>query len=132
MKNNLVLFIALAILVPALSISTIFLFQEENLEKIHSGHFRFGFEESSFVECNSNERWWVRPTSEREINRFKLKLAPLKNTELNIGYASFRGVTSENGRFGHLGAYDREFLVSELIEFNSVTPSECKTPEFWP
>jgi hypothetical protein len=82
----------------------------------YSGIYVAGYERSEFRPCGSPERWWLE-------SRVRVPVP------FGRGASSFvvaHGVRSARGRHGHLGVYDREFLVDQLISASPAIPSECR------
>lgn len=86
----------------------------------------FGFEEAAIRPCNSDEQWWIVGDKGSELqNRwYELHLQWYQH-----GYAEVRGERSEKGQYGHVGAYDREFDVTEVIEVRQLEEGECPWPK---
>ncbi|MDA1062155.1 MAG: hypothetical protein O2895_04505 [Chloroflexi bacterium] len=94
------------------------------------GVFETGFEHSAFYEgarCpQGEERWWVAWLPEsRFAERLEEEtgLAPFAEPEVRAFGVTIRAEYSERGEFGHLGQYQREVTVHELIE--AATLSGC-------
>lgn len=41
-------------------------------------------------------------------------------------YAEIIGVISNKGSYGHLGAYDRELQVNEVVEVRAASEGDCR------
>jgi len=84
-----------------------------------SGYYTSGFEVSSFVPCDeAAEQWWL--SSDPAINfhdQYQALVAPVSPP--SGGYVPvflhFVGTVSAPGSYGHLGAYQREVTVEEVI-----------------
>jgi hypothetical protein len=81
-----------------------------------------GFEVSSFQPAGSDERWWVSRGKLDEAAMAQLN-SRARGAPLTV---EFRGVTSDRGRYGHMGLYQREFVVDSQREL-SEQPKEEKT-----
>ncbi len=92
--------------------------------ELHQGFFGYGFETSSFRPCNANEAWWVQ--GEGDIMQGLLAqydaVAPQPYGEV---YVELRGTLSEPGTYGHLGAYTREFTVTEVVSVGGEPDGGC-------
>lgn len=79
------------------------------------GEYAYGLEVSSFRPVNSAERWWTsfmpEIAGEATVLMEHARGAPVP-TEL-------RGEVSASGSFGHLGMYERTFVVHEIGTFGS-------------
>ena len=92
----------------------------------HAGYYRSGFEASSFHPDGLKERWWLTGS----VSCHGLNVGP------NVGgfpsddwvYLSVRGTASEKGHYGHMGAYDREFTVQQVLSCRSLRPGERVEP----
>ena len=83
----------------------------------------FGFEESGFRPCDSKEQWWIAGGD---------AVADLQTRYNDLGvnwyepvYAKLRGSKTQTGQYGHLGAYQREFEVEQIIEVRLLAEGEC-------
>lgn len=86
----------------------------------YEGHYTVGFEVSSFVPCGSKEAWWVTGSSTLvecvgEIDYYNLSTV----------FARVKGKESKKGKYGHLGGYEREFDLKEVLECREPTESDC-------
>ena len=94
---------------------------EANLETLGyvrteaTGNWKYGFERSEFVPADRpKEKWWLKlPSRWWDEN----KSSPLVKRGVNQDGVIVRvtGLLSPTGKFGHLGAYDRE-LVADTIQ----------------
>ena len=91
-------------------------FGYEHIER--KGKLRLEFENSEFLPEDSDARWWV--VSNRDVGKRYSKLRG--KSELRPGsfyvYAHFRGYLSPDRGIpaGHMGAYDRYFVVTEIVD----------------
>ncbi len=103
---------------------------EETLEKTYEGQFSFGFEQSNFYPCGSNEVWWV--IDGEEYSKLIEEVTALSIGDTSIGdscqgaYVVLRGVKSEKGSYGHMGSFDREFRLTEVIDVRCGTLDDCE------
>jgi hypothetical protein len=88
----------------------------------HRGHFSYGFETSAFRPCNSDEVWWVTGEGANALIEQYGNAAPADYEEV---YAEVRGQVSEPGSYGHLGAYQRELSVTEVVEVRAKGEEDC-------
>src|SRR6185369_12358640 len=68
------------------------------------GHYEHRFEVDSFRPCGLNERWRVKHKTDALVRA-------VTHPDGTIGgelYVELRGVVTDRGHYGHLGAYDRE------------------------
>lgn len=88
----------------------------------YAGHFSMGFETSAFTPCAPGERWWVSGVSKDMSERYR---AASQGQDYQAVYLRVRGRVSAAGRYGHLGAYDRELQVLEVLELRPAQASDC-------
>ncbi len=87
------------------------------------GTYSWGFEVSEFRPCAANEKWWVTGSAGEEL---VAKYRSLRNdTMYQRIFVKLRGTVSKTGQYGHLGAYEKEFDVSEVIDARNLRPGEC-------
>ena len=85
------------------------------------GFVRFGFENSYFYPCGSEEVWWV--SGGADIAKRYSQVRAKSNERV---FVRMIGMKSELGRFGHLGGSRREFIVTKVIEIRKGTSIDCK------
>lgn len=109
--------IALIVILSAASCSIF----DSNDDEVIAGRLSFGFEVSAFKPCGVDEVWWVSgpETLFRQYNE-------IADTEYEEVYARLRGVKSKKGEYGHLGAYQREFSVSEALVIRKLKSGDCQ------
>ena len=94
--------------------------------KEHRGHLSLGFETSAFTPCGApeGERWWVAGLPPEGHQRYR----ELTSKMYEPVFVRVRGALSSPGNYGHLGAYQRELTVLELLELRKAKePGEdCK------
>src|SRR5262245_1171843 len=71
---------------------------------VYSGYYSRGRELSFFQPQGSSERWWLSNYEKIEATQ------AAQNSEI---YLVVQGSITPKGRYGHLGAYDRELRVSQ-------------------
>ena len=94
---------------------------EEVDDWVYDGFLAFGFETSSFVPCNSEENWWVIPNQQTSDGYTAVSQQPYQAV-----FARLKGDVSESGMYGHLGQYDREFTVREVVEIRPAGAGDCQ------
>lgn len=94
---------------------------DANDDEMIAGRLSFGFEVSAFKPCGVDEIWWVSGPESlyRQYNE-------IADTEYEEVYARLRGVKSKKGEYGHLGAYQREFTVSQVLVIRKLKPGDCQ------
>lgn len=85
-----------------------------------SGRLSLGFETTSFRPCQSTENWLPVMTQE-----MRARYDSLAGAMYVPVYARFRGSVGPRGRYGHMGANDREFHISGLVEMRDTTERDC-------
>jgi putative lipoprotein len=91
---------------------------------VQRGHFSYGFETVSFQPCNSDEQWWVTGVGDATqalIDQYE----EVAQAEYEAVYVELQGEVSAAGAYGHLGAYQREFAVSEVVEVRAASDEDC-------
>lgn len=95
-------------------------------ERSWKGTYAWGFEESAFRACGSTTRWWVTSSdsevSEQLVNEHRQLTSDTMYQEV---FVRFRGTLSERGTYGHVGAYERELDVTEIVEMRVLADGEC-------
>ncbi len=92
------------------------------------GYLSFGFEESAFRPCGVDEQWWVEESS-RSIELLEAYRDVVGSSQDYVRvYARLIGSRSEIGSHGHLGAYDRIFTVSRIVDMRPVEEGDCNWP----
>ena len=87
------------------------------------GTVSFGFEESAFRPCDRKEQWWI--VGGDVVADLQSKYNDLGVSWYEPVYARLKGDAGSRGEFGHLGAYQREFKVLEILEMRLLKPDEC-------
>ena len=85
------------------------------------GYVSFGFETSEFRPCGSKEQWWVLST--RDLSARYKKLSANMYSPV---FVRLRGVPTKLGQYGHLGAYQRQFEVTAVLESRPPKSDDCK------
>ena len=103
--------------------------------KTYSGIYLHGFEASTFIPSSAAEYWWI--TTEDPSLLSGLREIPVTKTagfsDARYMHLSIRGRVSELGVWGHLGAGQRELVVSDVLDIKPATLDEfsrawCKLP----
>jgi hypothetical protein len=119
---------AIAILVGVFLLSGACAIVDHVSEDGVEGYLSFGFEESAFRPCGIDEQWWVEESS-RSIELFETYRDVVGSSQDYVRvYARLIGSRSESGRHGHLGAYDRIFTVSRIVDMRRVQDGDCSWP----
>lgn len=92
------------------------------------GLVSFGFEEAAFRPCNSDEQWWIVGDDETIIE-LQDKWTSLGLEWYQPGYAEIKGERTGKGEYGHVGAYDREVDVKDVLEVRPLRGNECPWPK---
>ena len=88
-------------------------------ETVQMGFFSWGFEASAFTPCGSDERWWTGGAD--LVQRYNaLGVEPYEEV-----YVRLRGKLSGIGKYGHLGTYNRQFDVTEVLEIRKKREGDC-------
>jgi len=89
--------------------------------QVVTGRFAAGFEMFAFRPCDLDENWWV-DTAPASLSE---EYGRLVTQPYDEAYLRARGTWSELGEYGHVGFYDREFRISEILEIRELNPNEC-------
>lgn len=84
------------------------------------GHYSRGFEVEAFRPCGSKAQWWV--TAGDELRTRHRALNPAQYQEV---FVELRGSAGPVGKFGHMGAYERELQVEEVLVIRMATDRDC-------
>ena len=90
----------------------------------YAGTFRYGFEVISFEPCNSNEVWWLNGEA-AAMTKLRTRYEALTKTMQPV-YVQLRGLISERGFYGHMGGYQREFYLQDVLEVRAIQPGDCR------
>ena len=89
-----------------------------------SGCYFTGFETSAFTPKGTHESWWV----EWDADTTLLERALPRNADGSRGvwsvFVVVRGKVSGAGRYGHMGGYTKEIVVSRLISARKPLPED--------
>lgn len=86
----------------------------------YQGIYERGFEADAFHPCGTGEAWWV--TGGEDLHA---RYAEVTERDYQPVYVVVRGELSEPGSWGHLGGYDRQIDVEELI---AMDPQRTRCP----
>jgi hypothetical protein len=89
-------------------------------EVVVEGRLSLGFEITSFRPCQSAENWLPHMTPQMHARYDSLAGAMYEPV-----FARFRGTVGPRGRYGHMGANDHEFRVTELLEMRKTAERDC-------
>ena len=103
MTKNIVLLIGLIIMPCAL-------LAQESVKGVYVN----SFERSDFVPCGSDQHWWLRGNVSSKIRSALQQDADAWRSRVPV-YIEISGTKSEEGRWGHLDAYQYEFKVSRIL-----------------
>jgi hypothetical protein len=91
---------------------------------VFRGHYVTAFEVSIFRPCNSSEEWWLSGNLERLYQPGVLLESPA--THSSECYVELRGRLAGPGSYGHLGRYQRELVVTEVLAARPASPGNCR------
>lgn len=93
----------------------------------YEGLFSTGFEVVSFTECGASENWWLVTEigSEAAAESLFTQYHQLTTEAYQPVFVRLKGTPTEKGEYGHVGAYSREFFLSEVIEVRAPASGEC-------
>lgn len=109
--------------VEAAAKETLVLSPANDSSKTYRGLYSFGFEVSSFKPCGDEEKWWVVYSSESVSNAlFSVK----PDGGYRALYLEAKGTVTDEGQYGHLGEYKREFNITAVVKIQKEIPADCK------
>ena len=96
-----------------------------NAQEIYKGHYVKSREHSGFTRCGVDETWWlegIRSSVYLELEEF------IKKNSLRSGksymkpnipfFIEVTGTRSAKGKWGHMGRYQYELKVKEIIDIS--------------
>lgn len=94
------------------------------------GYYSSSFEHSGFKPCNVNENifWWV-DAKEEVYSALEAEISKIKsdrNSSNKSLYINAIACVSQEGSYGHMGAYKKHMEIIKLIKFNSPRKGDCK------
>ncbi len=84
------------------------------------GYYQAGFEVEAFEPCGSPEKWWVVRGDELNARYRQFVGAPYEPVFIVV-----RGQVGPRGRYGHLGLYNRELVVQQVLEIRPLSEADC-------
>jgi hypothetical protein len=103
-------------------------------DAIHRGVYTRAYEHNGFHPCGSDEVWWVTNQSDF-LGTLYSRVKPPDHLLESYGddrsynvYMECQGELSGKGRYGHLGAFPREFKVTRVMEVRPFDqrPQDCR------
>ena len=92
--------------------------------ELRQGYVFFGFETSAFQPCGDAEQWWLAGDAD-VMGELGQAFASVRETLGARLYVEVRGVLSREGSYGHMGAYPREFHVTEVLTARPSREGDC-------
>lgn len=83
------------------------------------GHYEAGWEVQRFRPCQSPESWWTWSTG---LIQRDPPGAPGRY------FVVLEGEVSAPGRYGHLGAYPRQIVITRVLEARPAGEDDCADP----
>jgi hypothetical protein len=92
--------------------------------KDYAGTFTYGFEVIAFKPCNSDEVWWLNGDGDALLDlRTRYEVLTHKMEPVHV---QLRGLISDRGVYGHMGGYQREFYVQDVIDVRVLQADDCR------
>lgn len=85
-----------------------------------AGYFAEGFEVEAFYPCGLDEEWWV--TNPAALSA-PYRQAGRKDYEKL--FVVVRGTVGPAGKHGHMGAYEHELTVTEVVRVDAARQGDC-------
>ncbi len=81
-----------------------------------TGVYETSFEVSAFRPEGTREQWWVTPANEDAATQLSAAIPhPPERPPWGSARVTLEGYRSATGHYGHLGAYERTFRVTQVI-----------------
>ncbi len=97
--------------------------------KNYVGHWSMAFEISVFTPCGTREVWWLWPPEDLSQERLRLLREKASEADAASGqtrlFLRCRGRLSDVGHFGHLGAYERQLVLEEIVDLRPSDAGDC-------
>ncbi len=90
----------------------------------YAGSFTYGFEVVSFKPCHRDEAWWLDGDA-AALTELRTRYAAITQTEQPV-HVRLRGLISERGVYGHMGGYQRQLYVQDILEVRAIQPGDCR------
>ncbi|MBC8138244.1 MAG: hypothetical protein H8F28_20380 [Fibrella sp.] len=90
------------------------------------GMFTDGFEKAAFRPCGSDESYWVAGNTQPIYALILPNGVPVSPAPVTEVYVEVEGTLSPRGEFGHLGMYERELTVDQVLSARTVSPDACR------
>lgn len=91
-----------------------------------SGRYVIGFEANTFVPCGATRGWWVASLDSVPALHAYVMARGGAGPVYVTAFVHWRGVLSDSGRYGHLGASPYEFAPRAVIEVRDTTAVDCR------
>ena len=92
--------------------------------QVYEGHLSIGFETSAFTPCDASyrgERWWASGLPPEGHARYR----ELTTKMYEPVFLKVRAIRTRKGSYGHMGGYQRELTIVELLELRVAQPADC-------
>jgi hypothetical protein len=86
-------------------------------ERLVSGYYTVQWEEQSFQPCGARGKWWVSNPGPM-LGAYR----DLVEDEWGTIFVTVRVDLTDEGQFGHMGAYRRAMAVTELLDARRPAP----------
>jgi hypothetical protein len=97
-------------------------------QELFEGGYAYGFETSAFLPCGLHEQWWVTPANGEVGEELVRMYNAISDEQFKNAYSRLRGKISARGKYGHLGFYEREFVVTEVVDLRARQEGDCPPP----
>lgn len=95
------------------------------VEEYRGVYFR-GFENSTFVPCSGEERWWAEGKDVEPGTNLPLRYDSLVTESEQPIYLVVLGVLFEKGGHGHAGGWDRTLGYKRIVASSVQLPADCQ------
>ena len=92
--------------------------------KDYTGTFTYGFEVISFKPCNSAEVWWLDGDA-AAMTDLRTRYEAITQTMQPV-HVQLLGLLSERGIYGHMGGYQRQLYVQDVLEVRPSQTDDCR------
>lgn len=92
---------------------------------VYVGKYIIGFESSDFIPCGTSEHWWLEGPAEQKITESLASKKEEHFLSYEPIYIKVTGSLSKPGKWGHMGAYNRKIIATQLHTIGPELAAEC-------
>ena len=94
---------------------------------VYEGLYAWGFEVNAFRACDETGLWWVVASNDVSgvADSLLANYNRIADNQYDEVYVRFRGHPGPKGTYGHLGSYEREFFLDDVVEMRKASAGDC-------